>query len=172
MEVILKEDIEKIGKAGELANVKSGYARNYLLPQGLAIASTKSAAKVIEEHMKQRTKRIAAEKSDAEKMADALSSLKLTYTRRAGEEGKLFGSVTAHEIGADIIKKGFAIDKRKVLLDMPLKELGEHKVSVKVHPEVTAQITVEVKAEEVETLPESEIVEPTEKTPEESSQEK
>jgi large subunit ribosomal protein L9 len=171
MEIILKEDVEKVGKAGEKARVAAGYARNYLIPQGLAIKATERALKDIEEHMKRRAKRLAEEKADAEKMAEALSQLKLEFTRKAGEEGKLFGSVTASEIGKEVVAKGFNIDKRKVLLDVPLKQLGEHKVPIKLHPEVTAEITVEVKPEGGETIVAPVGEEPAEKAPSETPEE-
>ncbi len=156
MDVILKEDVEKVGKAGEKASVSNGYGRNYLIPQGFAIKATPAALKVIEDHMRKRAKRLAAQKADAEKQAVELGKLCLSFIRRSGEDGKLFGSVTAHEIGAGVIAKGFEIDKRKVSMDTPLKSLGEHKVKIKLHPEVAAEITVEVKAEAVEALPEKE----------------
>jgi large subunit ribosomal protein L9 len=149
MNVILKEDIEKLGTAGEKVKVADGYARNWLLPQGFAIKENAAAAKVIEEHMKGRAKKLAAQKVDAERMAAEMSKLNLEFVRRTGEEGKLYGSVTAAEIGNAIIEKGFNIDRRKVVLDMPVKTLGEHKIGVKLHPEVRAEITVTVKAEEI-----------------------
>ena len=148
MEVVLKEDVEKVGFAGEKVQVADGYGRNYLVPQGLAIEATSSNVAVIEQHMKNRTKKLAAQKSEAEAMAVKIAKLRLVYTRRAGEENKLFGSVTASEIGRSVIEKGFEIDKRKILLDMPIKQLGEHEVKIKLHPEVTGTIQVEIRAEE------------------------
>ena len=147
MEVILKEDVEKIGDAGARVKVADGYARNFLIPQGLALRATSAAVSEIEHHMKLRAKKLAVIKEQAEAMAVELGKLRLTFTRKSGEEGKLFGSVTASDIGNAVVEKNFNIDKRKVLLDMPLKTLGEHKVKIKIHPEVTAEITVEVKAE-------------------------
>lgn len=150
MEIILKEDIEKLGNAGEKVKVTGGYARNYLIPQGLALPATSSNLGVMEEHMKRRAKKLAAAKSQAEAMAAELGKLHLVFTRKAGEEGKLFGSVTPGEIGKQVVEKGFEIDRRKVLLDMPIKSVGEHKIGIKVHPEVTAEIMVEIKAEQEE----------------------
>jgi len=147
MNVILKEDIDKLGTAGAKVRVADGFARNWLLPQGLAIKQNAAAAKVIEEHMKVRGKKLAAEKVDAENMATELGKLHLEFVRRTAEEGKLYGSVTAAEIGNAIIEKGFNIDRRKVVLDMPVKTVGEHKIGVKLHPEVRAEITVTVKGE-------------------------
>ena len=148
MEVVLKEDVEKVGQAGEKVRVANGYGRNYLIPQGLAIEANSSNVSVIEQHMKSRAKRLAAQKVEAEAMAVEIGKLHLVYTRRAGEEGKLFGSVTASEIGRSVVDKGFEIDKRKILLDMPIKQLGEHEVKIKLHPEVTGIIKVEIQAEE------------------------
>ena len=150
MEIILKEDVEKVGNAGETVKVADGYGRNFLIPQGLAIQATAGNLKVIKQHMNIRAKKIAALKGEAEAMAAELGKLRLSFTRRAGEEGKLFGSVTSAEIGRGVVEKGFEIDRRKVLLDMPLKQLGEHEVKIRLHPEVVAGITVEVLAEEAE----------------------
>ena len=150
MEIILKEDVEKVGNAGEKVKVADGYGRNFLIPQGLAIQATAGNLKVIKQHMNIRAKKIAALKGEAEAMAAELGKLRLSFTRRAGEEGKLFGSVTSAEIGRGVVEKGFEIDRRKVLLDMPLKQLGEHEVKIRLHPEVVAGITVEIVADVVE----------------------
>lgn len=150
MEIILKEDVEKVGSAGEKVKVADGYGRNFLLPQGLAIEATAGNLKVIKQHMNIRAKKIAELKGEAEAMAASLSKLRLSFTRKAGEEGKLFGSVTSAEIGRSVVEKGFEIDRRKVLLDMPLKQLGEHEVKIRLHPEVVAGITVEILADAVE----------------------
>lgn len=150
MEIILKEDVEKVGSAGEKVKVTDGYGRNFLIPQGLAIQATAGNLKVIKQHMNIRAKKIAALKGEAEAMAAELAKLRLSFTRKAGEEGKLFGSVTASEIGRAVVEKGFEIDRRKVLLDMPLKQLGGHEVKIRLHPEVVAVITVEILADAVE----------------------
>ncbi|MBI5638587.1 MAG: 50S ribosomal protein L9 [Nitrospinae bacterium] len=148
MEVILKEDVEKLGKAGTKVKVKGGYGRNFLLPQGLAIEATKGNLKVIEQHMVQRAKRLAALKADATQMAEELSKVRLVFIRKSGEEGKLFGSVTVTDIAKELIgNRHFHLDKHKIHIDMPLKTVGEHKVEIKVHPEVTATVTVEIQAE-------------------------
>lgn len=148
MEVILKEDVDKLGKAGQKVKVRGGYGRNFLLPQGLAIEATKGNLKVIEQHMVQRTKRLAALKADAQQMAEELSKVRLVFIRKSGEEGKLFGSVTVSDIAKELIgNRHFHLDKHKIHMDMPLKSVGEHTVEIKVHPEVTATLTVEVQAE-------------------------
>ena len=148
MEIVLKEDVEKVGGAGEKVKVADGYGRNYLIPQGLAIEASSANTAMIDQHMKNRAKKLAAQKSDAEAMAAEIAKLHLVYTRRAGEDGKLFGSLTASEIGRSVVEKGFQIDKRKILLDMPIKQLGEHEVKIKLHPEVTGIIKVEIQPEE------------------------
>jgi large subunit ribosomal protein L9 len=158
MRLILKEDVVKVGLAGDTVKVAGGYGRNYLIPQGLAMEATASNMKILEQHMMRRTKKLAAIKGESEAMAAEVAKLRLSFTRRAGEDGKLFGSVTASEIGHAVLEKNIRIDRRKVLLDMPLKQLGEHIVKIKLHPEVTAEVTVEIKAEEPE--PEAQIVEP------------
>ncbi|MEE8484835.1 MAG: 50S ribosomal protein L9 [Nitrospinota bacterium] len=162
MELILKEDVEKLGDAGSKVKVAGGYGRNYLIPQGLALEATPSNLKALENHMKKRAKRLAAIKSQAEGQAAELNKIHLAFTRKSGVEGKLFGSVTATDIYKEIEAKNFEIDKRKILLDMPIKEVGEHKVGIKLHPEVTAEITVEIKAEaeEAPVLPVEDEVEP------------
>lgn len=150
MNIILKEDMEKLGKAGEKIKVACGYARNFLIPQGVALAATPSNLKVLEQHMKVRAKRLSAIKEQAEAMAGEISALHLVFTRKSGEEGKLFGSVTPSDVGSAVLEKKIEIDKKKVLLDMPIKQIGVYKVGIKLHPEVTAEVTVEVKAEEEE----------------------
>lgn len=148
MELILKEDVEKLGKAGQHVKVKNGFGRNFLLPQGLAIEATAGNLKVIEQHMVLRSKRLAALKADAVAQAAELSKLHLVFVRKVGEEGKLFGSVTLSDIAKEVINnRHFHVDKHKIHLDMPLKQVGEYKVSIKIHPEVSAEITVEIKAE-------------------------
>ena len=175
MEVVLKEDVEKVGEAGEKVKVADGYGRNYLIQQGLAIEASSANMSVIEQHMKNRAKKLAAQKSDAQAMAAEIAKLHLVYTRRAGEEGKLFGSLTASEIGRSVVEKGFQIDKRKILLDMPIKQLGEHEVKIKLHPEVTGIIKVEIQAEEPQpdltAEATAEVEEPKEETAEENSAE-
>ncbi len=148
MELILREDVDKLGKAGQHVKVRGGYGRNFLLPQGLAIEATIGNLKVIEQHMVNRSKRLAALKADAETQAAELSKLHLVFVRKVGEEGKLFGSVTLSDIAKELINiRHFHLDKHKIHLDMPLKQVGEHKVQIKLHPEVSAEFIVEVKAE-------------------------
>jgi len=144
MEVILREDIKTLGKAGELVRVKPGYARNYLLPHGLAYEATEGNKKRIAAETRARGVRNAAEKTEAEKAAAALSAVALTITGKAGEEGKLFGSVTAQDIAEALGGAGHQVDRRRIELDHPIKSLGDHAVRIRLHPEVHAEVRVTV----------------------------
>lgn len=144
MEVILRDDVRSIGKAGELVRVKPGYARNYLLPQGLAYEATEGNKKRIAAETKARSTRLAAEKSGAEAFAGQLGQLDLQLKGNAGEEGRLFGSITAQDIAAALAAAGHEVDRRRIELDQPIKTLGEHTVSVRLHPEVHASVRVTV----------------------------
>ena len=147
MEVILRDDIKSLGKAGELVRVKPGYARNYLLPQGLAYEATEGNKKRIVAETKARTVRLAAEKDAAVAVAAGLSAVSLTFVKKAGEEGKLFGSITTQDIAEALAAQGHTVDKRRVELVHPIKTLGEHTVIVRLHPEVHADVRVTVAAE-------------------------
>ena len=144
MEVILREDVKALGKAGELVKVKPGYARNFLLPRGLAYEATDGNKKRIEAETKARTTRLAAERSGAESLAAALRGLVVTLPGKAGDEGRLFGSITSHDVADGLAKLGHQIDKRKIELGHPIKTLGDHMVPVKLHPDVIAEIRVSV----------------------------
>ncbi len=148
MEVILKEDVNKLGQRGDVVKVADGYGRNFLLPQKLAIEAT-PANKVVIDQMKQAAvRRSAKEKSEAELLVNQLNQVELTFERRVGENEHLFGSVTAAEIAQALEHKGYTIDRRKLQLEEPLRQLGEFHVPVKLHREVTAHVKVTVKAEE------------------------
>jgi large subunit ribosomal protein L9 len=147
MEVILREDIKTLGRAGELVRVKPGYARNYLLPQGLAYEATEGNKKRIAAESKARAARGQAEKAEAERIAGALSAVSLTLSGKAGEEGKLFGSITAQDIADALAREGHTVDRRRIELEHPIKTLGPHAVVVRVHPEVHAEVRVSVVAE-------------------------
>jgi large subunit ribosomal protein L9 len=147
MEVILRDDIKTLGKAGDLVRVKPGYARNFLLPKGLAYEATEGNKKRIVAETKARNVRLAAEKDAATAVAAGLAAVSLTFTRKAGEEGKLFGSITSQDIADSLAAQGKAVDKRKIELTHPIKSLGEHTVIVRLHPEVHADVRVTVAAE-------------------------
>ena len=147
MEVILRDDIKTLGKAGDLVRVKPGYARNFLLPKGLAYEATEGNKKRIVAETKARNVRLAAEKDAALAAAAGISAVLLTFTRKAGEEGKLFGSITSQDIADSLASQGQTVDKRKIELTHPIKTVGEHTVIVRLHPEVHADVRVTVVAE-------------------------
>jgi large subunit ribosomal protein L9 len=147
IEVILREDVKSLGRSGELVRVKPGYARNYLLPQGLAYEATEGNKKRIAAETKARTSRNQAERTEAESHAATLGGVTLTIAGKAGEEGKLFGSITAQDIAQALAKAGHTVDRRRIELDHPLKTLGHHTVRVRLHPDVHAELRVSVVAE-------------------------
>lgn len=144
MEVILREDVKSLGKAGDLVRVKPGYGRNYLLPSGLAYEATEGNKKRIAAETRARSTRAEAERADAQAQAARLSAVELTITGKAGEEGKLFGSVTASDIAEALAAKGAEVDRRRIELDQPIKTLGRHTVGVRLHADVRAEIRVDV----------------------------
>ncbi|HEX9165466.1 MAG TPA: 50S ribosomal protein L9 [Gemmatimonadales bacterium] len=147
MEVILREDIKTLGKAGELVRVKPGYARNFLLPRGLAYEATEGNKKRIQAEGKARSTRQASERAEAERVAATLSGLTIALTAKAGEGDRLFGSITAQDIADALAATGHQVDKRKIELEHPIKLLGTHAVSIRLHPEVHAAVTVTVASE-------------------------
>ena len=150
MEVILKEDVANLGHRGDVVKVADGYGRNFLLPRKLALQATEANKAVIEQMKAAAVRRSAAEKVVAEELLTKLEPVALTFTRKAGETGQLFGSVTSADIAAELETKGFEIDRRKISLSEPLKSVGEYTVAVKLHREVTAHIKVQVAAEATE----------------------
>jgi large subunit ribosomal protein L9 len=147
IEVILREDIKSLGQAGEMVRVKPGYARNYLLPQGLAYEATEGNKKRIAAETRVRAVRNQAERSEAERLAATLGGVSLTLSGKAGEEGKLFGSITSQDIADALAAQGHTIDRRRIELDHPIKTIGEHAVAIRLHPEVHAELRVSVIAE-------------------------
>ena len=147
IEVILREDVQSLGKAGELVRVKPGYARNYLLPHGLAFEATEGNRKRIAAETRAKAVRNQAERTDAEQRAAMLGGVTLTLTGKAGEEGKLFGSVTAQDIADALAARGYEVDRRRIELEHPIKSLGHHTVGVRLHPEVRAEVHVSVEPE-------------------------
>ena len=144
MEVILKEDVAKLGARGEVVNVAEGYGRNYLLPKKLAVEATKANKAVIEQMKASSVRKLVKEKGDAELLAKQFEGVSLLFTRKAGEQDTLFGSVTSADIAHELESRGFHLDRRKIELDQPLKSLGEFDVPIKLHKEVTVQIKVAV----------------------------
>lgn len=146
MEVILREEVPHLGTIGDVVRVKPGYARNYLLPRGLAVVADKRHIKQLEHE-----RRIAGEKREraaraAQSLAEKVSRLRLTMKARAGEEGKLFGSVTSMDIEKALAESGFSIERRRIRLDEPIKQVGEHKVLIHLGVGVDAQVTVVVQS--------------------------
>jgi large subunit ribosomal protein L9 len=150
MEVILKEDVTKLGARGEVVTVAEGYGRNFLLPKKLAVEATKANKAVIEQMKASSVRKVAKEKGDAELLAKQFDGVSLQFTRKAGEHDALFGSVTSADIAHELEGKGFSVDRRKIELDQPLKSLGEFSVALKLHKEVTVQIKVVVAKQESE----------------------
>src|SRR2546421_3107597 len=144
MEIILRADVEHLGKVGEVVKVKDGYARNYLLPKGLAYPATEANKKKIAYEGERLAKQRAVEKTAAEGEATRLAEVQLTFEVKVGEEEKLYGSVTASDIQRKLEELGIKVDKRKIDLPEPIRELGEFKVGIKLHPDVRPEILVTV----------------------------
>jgi large subunit ribosomal protein L9 len=147
MEVILIENVEKLGSRGQIVKVADGYGRNYLLPRKMAVAATPQNRKWVEQQRVRFLKLEAKERADAEDLAKLMEGVTVVATRRAGEKGQLFGSVTAMDIEEGLAAQGFKIDRRKIQLGSPLKVLGEFDVPVKLHRDVTVTVKVKVEAE-------------------------
>jgi large subunit ribosomal protein L9 len=147
MEVILKEDVAKLGSRGDVVKVAEGYGRNYLLPRKLAMEATAANRAIIDQMKAAAQRRFARDKADAEGLALQLEDLTLTFRRKVGEKDHLFGSVTSGDVAEALEAKGFTVDRRKVHLDDPIKSLGEFQVSMRLHKEVTASVKVVVEKE-------------------------
>ena len=153
MEVILKEDVESLGHRGDVVKVANGYGRNYLLPQRLAIEATTGNKAVIVQMKESAVRRAAKDKAAAQEQAEKLNAVELTFERKVGANDALFGSVTAQDIAAELARHGFEIDRRKIALDDPLKQLGEFHVPVKIFREVNAHVKVTVKSDDPNYVP-------------------
>jgi large subunit ribosomal protein L9 len=147
MEVILKEDVLKLGNRGDVVKVADGYGRNYLLPGKLAIEATAANKSVIEQMKHSAIRKLAKEKVEADELAKLLDAVELVFERKSGESDHLFGSVTSADIAGQLAEKGYTIDRRKIALDDPLRSLGEFHVPIKLHREVTSHVKVTVKSE-------------------------
>jgi large subunit ribosomal protein L9 len=147
MEVILKEDVSKLGSRGEVVKVAEGYGRNYLLPRKLAIEASKGNKSVIEQMKAASLRRSAKEKTQAEELAKQFEGVTLSFERRSGEADQLFGSVTSGDIADALEKKSFSVDRRKIQLHEPLKTLGEFTVPIKLHKDVTTHVKVVIAKE-------------------------
>jgi large subunit ribosomal protein L9 len=148
VKLILTESVPSLGEAGDLVAVKPGFARNYLVPQGKAIAASEAKVRELEHHKRVVAEKVAIQLKDLNASRDRLQGLTLEVSARVGEEGKLFGSVTNLQIAELLAEKGFKIDRRKIDLVEPIKEAGVHKIPVKLHREIVAELTLTVVAEE------------------------
>lgn len=148
MKIILQREVNKLGVPGDLVDVADGYARNFLIPRGLAAPATKGGAKHAERLRKSHGDRVAKERTEAQALAERLAAFPLRITARAGEEGRLFGSITAADVANELQRAlGVGVDRKRVRLDEPIRSLGTHEVAVHLHPEVDANVTVEVVGE-------------------------
>lgn len=147
MEIILKQDIKKLGEKDDIVTVKPGYGRNYLIPQGFAVLATPSAKKVIAENLKQAQFKQEKIKKDAEAVAAKLEGVKLTIGAKAGESGKIFGSVNTIQVADALKKQGFEVDRRRITFETEPKFVGEYTANLNLHKEVKVQVPFEVVAE-------------------------
>jgi large subunit ribosomal protein L9 len=147
MEVILREDVERLGRRGEVVKVAEGFGRNYLLPRGLALAVTEENKARIAKERKAWEARLSKEKAEFAGVAERIASLRFIAPRKVGENDQLYGSVTSGDVAEFLETKGIVIDKRKVQLDEPIKRLGDHEVKIKLHPEVVATLKLLVSKE-------------------------
>jgi large subunit ribosomal protein L9 len=144
MEIILREDVERLGSRGDVVKVAAGYARNFLLPKKMAVAATESNKKIVEQERQAHLRKETKLKSEAEDLSKLLAGVSVTISQKAGENDQLFGSVTSKDVAEALEKQNYTIDRRKILLEEPIKQLGEHKVNVRLHKDVTTEITVNV----------------------------
>ena len=151
MEVILKEDVPQLGHRGDVVKVAEGYGRNYLLPRKLAILANAANKAVIEQMKAAAVRRSVREKTDAEQLAKQYEGLSLHFTRRAGENDQLFGSVTASDVAHELENRGFNVDRRKIEIAHPMKNVGEYTIHIKLHREVSVPVKVTVTKEVEET---------------------
>ncbi len=142
MEIILRQDYEQLGKMGDVVTVKDGFARNYLIPKGIAYVATKTNKKRFENELQMQNWRKEKEKRAAEELAKKLETVSCTIPVQVGEEEKLFGSVTSQNIAEALASLGYEVDRRKIQLEEPIKSLGIYSVPIKLHPEVTATVKV------------------------------
>jgi len=147
MEVILREDIDNLGTRGQVVKVAPGYARNFLLPKRLAVQATESNKKIVEQEHQAHLRKEAKAQGEAEDLGKLVSRVTVTISQKAGENDQLFGSVTSKDIADGLAAQNYTIDRRKIQLDEPIKQLGEYKVPVRLHKDVTVEITVVVAKE-------------------------
>ncbi|GIX46643.1 MAG: 50S ribosomal protein L9 [Candidatus Tectimicrobiota bacterium] len=147
MKVILLKDVEKLGEVGDIVEVADGYGRNFLIPRGLAVAATEKNKRQLEHQLRMREHRLARLKKEAQSLAERLRQMTCHFTRKAGEEGKLFGSVTALDIAEQLQAAGIDIDRRRILLEQPIKSVGEYTVPIRLGADVVTELKVTVAPE-------------------------
>jgi large subunit ribosomal protein L9 len=147
MKVILTKDLDNLGRAGALVDVKTGYGRNYLLPRNLAVLATAKNIRQLEHQKSGILARAAKEKQNMAAIAQKISAIEVKFTRKVGDQNKLFGSVTSKDVHEQLVAQGYPIERKQVHMPEPLKEVGTHEVEVKLHPEVTVKLRVTVGAE-------------------------
>jgi large subunit ribosomal protein L9 len=147
MKVILTADLPHVGRVGQVVDVANGYGRNYLLPRGMAILATPGNERSLAQQQKARLVREAKNKAEAEALASQLQALSLNIAKKTGEGERLYGSVTSMDIAALLKGRGISLDRRRIVLDAPLKTLGTHKIPIRLHPEVIAEVEVAVTKE-------------------------
>lgn len=146
LKVILKQKVKGVGEAGEVKQVSDGYARNFLLPKGLAVIADANALKDLKQKQESTLKKDAKELAEAKGLQSRIEATKLELKANAGEGGRLFGSVTSKDVGDELARVGIKVDRRKIQLDEPIRQLGEYAIDIKLHPQVSAQLKVVVKA--------------------------
>lgn len=153
MDVILTENVKNLGTIGEVVNVKPGYGRNYLVPQGMAVEASEAKLKELEHHKRQLNRKAEKLSQEAADVKARIEAVECTFVHKASEEGKLFGSVTSMEIAESLAAQGIEIDRRKILLEQPIKELGEHAVDIKLNAGVNAIVKINVISEDAKPAP-------------------
>jgi large subunit ribosomal protein L9 len=148
MEVILREDVEKLGTRGQVVKVAPGYARNFLLPKRMAVAATEANKKIVEQERQAHLRKEAKLQSEAQDLAKIMTGATVRIAQKAGENDQLFGSVTSKDIAEALAAQNYNIDRRRILLEDPIRQLGEYKVAVRLHKDVTVEVTVVVAKEE------------------------
>lgn len=146
MRVILKQQVKGVGSAGDVKDVSDGYARNFLLPRGLAVEADETAIKTLDQKRRSAEKKEARELAEAKELQAKIQAIELDYAVNAGEGGRLFGSVTNKDIADQLARSGLKIDRRKLMLEEPIRQLGEYQVEIRLHPEVTAKLKIKVAA--------------------------
>lgn len=147
MKVILKEEVKQLGDMGQVVNVSNGYARNYLIPRGLAVEANEKNIKSLEHEKKVIQEKLRKIRNTAQELSNKIANMSIIIKAKSGEEGKLFGSVTSMDIAEQLKNEGFEIDKKKILLEEPIKRLGKYTVTIKLHSDILSQLNIEVLAE-------------------------